>query len=688
MLNNFDRIPVFSWLSWACVLLLGITSVAFTFEQPSDSLFVKDLGSSQIRADKALDVGSYNTDKVQVLDSADLRRRGSFNMIELLGTIPGMDVDPNRTRNNLKLNGLGGDYVKLLVDGIPVTGDVGGGYPLENLAVGDLESIEILSGASSTMYGSDAMGGVVNLVTRKHRQPTALGLNLQLRHMHNDSLSQWGGKNRADMSLFHASSNIEVDLYGGWDFDKGISTTGNLEGSRYTLYSYGKDYRYKWGSRLALHRFESWSLTPSWQWVRSGGTSSSGTNLVELETESRSLNLSGEWQALSMLEFSGYASFRTLNHDSKSIVQIGFPSSKLSETKFLDKEGEWRGRLQLPRLGGEVSEWLVGGNLLSEEVESDNLSAKVQRDQVAVFSTATWASSTPLQMVFTPSLRATFTDRESAGKSWQFDDLSPKMGVRLNRVMVRPLSLAFSYGEAFKNPGLKKMYYSFKMGSSMWIEGNKELNPEKSRTYSGSLIWNDHHLLQGSVNLYHTQLEDMVVLSQVLDENGVVKQRSVDGVLYPENTYINADEGKAYGGTASIQYRPFVWLQVEGAYAHTVSRAQSTSGVMRDVAEVSPNSVQGSLTFIPGRNVFWWPETQVSVQWNDRSIDTWNGEIAEYNSSFTRLNLYACYTLPYGVNWDIGANNLLNHVREGHLGLSYGRTYYTAIRWNAPKLFN
>jgi outer membrane receptor protein involved in Fe transport len=695
MRNNHNFIvTVFGTLPNALLGALFLTPVfAFAVDAP-----IKDLGRSEIKADKALDVGAYNTDKVQVLDSAELRRRGTFNMIELLGTIPGMDVDPNRTRNNLKLNGLGGDYVKVMVDGIPVTGDVGGGYPLENLAIGDLESIEILSGASSTLYGSDAMGGVVNFVTRKHTQPTTLGMDLQLRHLHNDSLTQWGGKNRADVNLYHASANLELDVYGGWDYDKGISSTGDMEGEGYTLYSYNKDYRYKLGSRMAVHPFDCWSLTPSVQVVRSGSTSSSGTNLLELETEARSYNLAGQWRSLPRLEFSGYGSVRSLSHDNTSIVQVGFPNTKTSATDFLDKEGELRGRIALPKLGGETAVWMVGANMLSEEVESDNLRAGVQRDQAALFSTATWASATSLQVVVTPSVRATLTDREFAGESWIFDDLSPKLGVRFNHIVFKPLSLALSYGEAFKNPGLKKMYYSFKMGNSMWIEGNEALDPEKSRTVSGTLQWDAQEMLQGSVNLFHTQLRDMVVLAQVSNANGTVKQRGLNGeegdalndykgALLPENTYINADEGKAYGGTASLQARPLRWLQVGASYAHTVSRAQASTGEMRDVAEVCPNMAQGSLTFLPIRKVWWWPEVQVSAQWNDRTIDSWTSDTALYSPAFTRLNVYLGQNLSHGVNLDLGANNLLNHVRDGHLGLSYGRMYYLGIRWNAPKIF-
>lgn len=683
-----------AFISFFCVPSWAVaTDVSHTLGDSAGP--VLDLHESVVTASKSRTSQNLIVDKVQVVDSAAIRRTGTFNVIELLGTVPGMDIDPNRTRNNLKLNGLGGNYVKILVDGIPVSGDVGGGYPLENLMLGDLESIEVLSGASSTLYGSDAMAGVVNFITKKHRQPTKLGVDAQVRHLHNDTLFDWGGKNRADISMFHANANFDVDLFGGVDNDDGTFSTSRIEGEKYTRYVYPQDYRYKYGGRVAVHPYDSWSVVPSASQSGSATRYTSGTNLLRIATESQTYNISGDWEPSPWLDVTGYGSFRSLQHDHKTVTQVGFTSTKLSETDFQDREAELRVRAHAPVLHSQSAEWMLGGNFLEESVASDNLRSDEIRHQAAIFSVATWASRTSPQVVITPSGRATLTDREPQGESWSFDDLSPKLGVKINQLQWKPLSVSVVYGEAFKNPTLKHMYYSFNMGNSSWIEGNEDLQPEHSRTLSASIDWNQKKWL-ASLSGYTTRLQDMIVLADVMDSNGNQAQRGLNGetgteltnyrgALLPEKRYTNADRGETWGIRSELQHRPWQWLQMGFSYAHTVSRARASNGRMQDVTEVCPNVAQVTLTFVPAQASLW-PEASVLAQWNDQTIDSWSADTALYSDSFTRINVQLAKSFAKGMTFDLGVENLLDHTREGHLGLNYGRTYYMGLRWNAPKL--
>lgn len=683
-------------LPFLCSLgLMGLGNPLFARE--SDSNGVQILPQTTVTATKSVTQADFSADHIHTVDSAQIRQSGATNVIELLSMIPGVDVDPDRTRTNLKLNGLGGDYVKLLVDGIPVTGDVGGGYPLENLVLGDLERMEIMSGSSSTLYGSDAIGGVVHLITRKHRQPTTLGMNAELRHVANDSL-QWSGKNQLNLNLFHVNALFKACVFGGLDYDQGLSTTKDVEGETYKRYSYSKDYRYKLGTRFNIHPGQSWSLTPSFQTTQSASDYSSSTSLIHVQTVSRDFNLGADWEAFSWLNFSGYGSIRSLNHDHKNTVQIGFPSTELSETDFNDKEGELRSRLTHPILGASFSEIMFGANYINESVESDNLRNGVTRDQMALFSNAIWVSHTAIQWVLSPSIRATITDHEPSGDHWEVDDISPKMGLRLNHLFWHPLSISLNYGEAFKNPTLKKMYYSFNMGNSIWIEGNENLKPENSKTLSATLQIQKKSNLNLTIHGYYTSLDQMVVLANVLDSEGnqIMRGRhgeadnslsDYSGALIPEKTYVNADHGKTYGWTASLEQKISPWISLRLSYAHIESKAETTDGIMQNVAEVCPHVIQASTTLLPMLERWWWPEATLLIQWNDRTIDSWNSDTASYHSAFTRINLGLTQNFSRGFSVNAGVNNILNHVRQGHLALDYGRNYYLSIRWNQPKLF-
>lgn len=70
--------------------------------------------------------------------------------------------------SQMQLGGLGNSYILILIDGKRIHGDVGGENDLGLIDPQNIERIEIVKGAQSALYGSDAMAGVINMITRKH----------------------------------------------------------------------------------------------------------------------------------------------------------------------------------------------------------------------------------------------------------------------------------------------------------------------------------------------------------------------------------------------------------------------------------------------------------------------------------------------------------------------------------------
>ena len=65
----------------------------------------------------------------------------------------------------IQLQGLDSQYTLILVDGVPLVGRSAGTLDLGRITVGNIKQIEIVKGASSSLYGSDALGGVINIIT-------------------------------------------------------------------------------------------------------------------------------------------------------------------------------------------------------------------------------------------------------------------------------------------------------------------------------------------------------------------------------------------------------------------------------------------------------------------------------------------------------------------------------------------
>ena len=96
--------------------------------------------------------------------------------------------------NGIQIQGLDSEYTLLLVDGYPIIGRQSGTLDLDRIAVGNIEKIEIIKGSSSSLYGTDAIGGVVNLITSKTDQPFSLNSNYKISSFNTNDFSVNIGK--------------------------------------------------------------------------------------------------------------------------------------------------------------------------------------------------------------------------------------------------------------------------------------------------------------------------------------------------------------------------------------------------------------------------------------------------------------------------------------------------------------
>lgn len=110
---------------------------------------------------------------VTVLSGEDLRTRGVPTVLEALSEIPGLVVVQGGSYGSVAstfFRGAESDHVKILVDGVTMN-QAGGAYDLSGLPMSDVERIEVVRGPASALYGSDAMAGVIHVITRRGRGP-------------------------------------------------------------------------------------------------------------------------------------------------------------------------------------------------------------------------------------------------------------------------------------------------------------------------------------------------------------------------------------------------------------------------------------------------------------------------------------------------------------------------------------
>ena len=109
--------------------------------------------------------------QTEVISHRQLQQYAGRSIEDILsGLTASFDFNENDMGSHLQMNGLGNSYVLILIDGRRLHGDNGGENELSLIDPHHIERIEIVKGASSALYGSDAIAGVINIITKKHRE--------------------------------------------------------------------------------------------------------------------------------------------------------------------------------------------------------------------------------------------------------------------------------------------------------------------------------------------------------------------------------------------------------------------------------------------------------------------------------------------------------------------------------------
>ncbi len=119
--------------------------------------------------------------KVELVTPAFLQRNVSNNVMDNVSFLPGLtqQVDCGVCfTNNIRINGMEGPYTAVLIDGTPMMSALATVYGLNSIDPSLIEQIEIIRGPNSTLYGSEAMGGVINIVTKDARLAPRYSLNV------------------------------------------------------------------------------------------------------------------------------------------------------------------------------------------------------------------------------------------------------------------------------------------------------------------------------------------------------------------------------------------------------------------------------------------------------------------------------------------------------------------------------
>lgn len=448
-----------------------------------------------------------------VLTRGELVASGADTLADALEARPGVQIVRSFRGAAIRIHGLDPDYTLILLDGQPMVGRVGGAIDLSRIPVEDIERVEIVKGAGSALYGADAIGGVVNIITRRGHQGLAASVRISGgAFVSGDQPATTTRLPGAPSSLDDSPVNT-VDLAAGLDAGRGrwtsrtstsalttpatVSPSGStaMDGQTTLTVSERVDLRvtpdHRWTARAGYTLRQSAGLDQS----QTGAVADRGQTTELIDTALSPDFLFGSTGRL-QATFSWNAFRDQFLVDQRDAVDLDSYEEIFDQAAELDVLTTWLLSDRHALSGG------VEGR--AEHLRTDRLSIpQIARQRGAVFAQDVWAVSEDEQTLLVSGLRYDH-DTLFGGA------LSPRLAVRTP--LMHALVMRASVGRGFRAPPFKDLYLSFaNPGANYRVDGNPDLRPETAWTETFDLTWRASQTLQFEASAFRNDLDEMIV---------------------------------------------------------------------------------------------------------------------------------------------------------------------------------
>lgn len=491
--------------------------------------------------------------KVNTLTGNGISQRGGVSLNDVLSyEMNNFVSNDNILGTSVNIGGVGGQNVKVLINGIPVMGRENGNIDMGQLNLNNVKRIEMIQGPMSVVYGSNALGGVINLITNTPRKPFSLSARTYMESigrynfMANSGISK--GKHQVQVS-------VARNFFAGW------SPGDSLD--RYQLWKpktqYVGDLQYstQW-RKLKLNYFTSYLNEKISNKGQPIINPYEGYAFDEYYRTQRLLNaLSANVEVNPKNRFSFSNSFqvyhRTKNRFRKDLVTLTqFETQNVGDqdtTNFFDVNS--RGNFSSSAVRN--TDLVLGYEYTNESGSS----YKLKGQQQSVYDLGLYGSALYKLKVLQvqPSARISFNQRYGT-------NLTPAFHVKLD--LNSHTQARASYARGFRAPTLKEMYLQF-IDQNHTIIGNPELKPETGDHIQFGI---DHQQsirkanLSYSINGFYNSIHNLISLA-VYNNHGILRQYAniqsyrnwilnVKGMMAVSNLSVQCGAGMIYVYTSNI----------------------------------------------------------------------------------------------------------------------------------------
>lgn len=429
----------------------------------------------------------------KIVTGKELTQTGVTTALDALqSAMPGIQFSPDGHGANMTIQGLSNDYVLVMVDGERLVGETRGNVNLERISANDIRQIEIVNGASSVLYGSNAIGGVINIITKNADKP--IETMLQTRY---SSFNTWNSN--LNIGTRRKKLNVKVNTFrnssAGYDLTPQTPETYTanpfVDYSISTKASYTFSRNWEISLRGVYFRHEYFNPPQSLKSTHKLNNNITVGGKTTYKTKVHTLVL-----GINMDKYNAHNVYEKRNDSTSLKSDFQFTTLSLIDTYI--PNDKW--------------EFVMGAEMNTERMFSENLFGKGETSKdktkrtsdINLFLQTDWKMLKNLEWI--GGVR--YTQHSSFGKH-----ITPK------------LSAMYTYGKfkfranaalGYKSPSLRELFYNYDHQGMFWIHGNRNLKPESSRYYSLSAEYTRMRF-NLSVNAFYNEIDHKISMQSIQD---------------------------------------------------------------------------------------------------------------------------------------------------------------------------
>jgi len=624
--------------------------------------------------------------QTEVISGLALKEYTGRDIEDVLGGLSSsFTFSQNDMGSNIQLNGLKNDYILILLDGKRINGDVGGQNDLSRININNIERIEIVKGAVSSLYGSDAIGGVINFISKKNKDKFSVSNTSRVGEhgdfTQNNDINIKGGKWNSStlFSLKHTDGwrNTTDEWYRGKLYNNSVTKTIN----RSTNYTITEELSFQASKNLLLTGnisfYEKWTYRPTGvpQW-----------RLYDFYYRNQTYGTGAKYN----LRNKNYLSF-DISYDRYDYF---YDYTSREYTDFFDENGDrivyYSGdralqtsqRRLLSNLKGVF--YLGDNNTFSTGIEYiwDKLVSpfRLEGNEATAYSFSAYVQD---EWNITDKLNLTAGLRFGQHKEFG-QTITPKISAmyKLGNFNIRT-----TYSNGFKAPTIKELYYHYYatiMSKYKAYYGNTSLKAQKSDYYAINFEYHQSRF-KASITGYHNNIRNMISLQ-------TTPTSYEDKLLMVEETmkYVNLAKGRTYGIDFTFDVELPMNIKAGGGYSYLDAKGQRTDD--EEAADYMKYVyINGTSHHNISFRTSWsnsWRKYKLGISINGRyqSKRFYSSDGNAKGYQIWRLN--TSHSILNNKKWKLdinaGVDNIFNYVDTTPFGhnrgtTSPGRNFYTSV---------